>query len=558
MHNEIHGFVSFSSREETAADFVRLLWSRLQAQAIRVFNYETLQGDITPGSRIESACKKEIDRANAFFAVVSDESMCSDWAKMEIEYALTLRRNNFIFPIILTAARHWPEPYNRLHGIKSLIREDINSLKSSEIEPIVERSVYNFCLSQGLRYFPLRPALDRLPLRQRLFQELVGQHILTKNRKAQNVEILIDLCDEFLDNYVKNNLSEAKHLIAEINRRISKEFTDTHIYYPRIVAFIVQLEDIAGDANLLAGVYNDVEKLANENNHWIDSNVFGLLGYISLLLGQPAKALLHYRKAETYLLAVDPALYHNKLLSAVLANARDEIGTLLQELQSLEEGMLVSCPRDFYRVRIVEAIALTYLGSTMSAFELLDNVDKIEEQDFDVIRQFLETVDSLSASSGDPWLPSRLSEFMESLATLVQSYSAVTWVTVVQRHAWLLYELGQVDSAARLFDSILAKPEFHHSVRLLAEGAVIHCANRDYRSAVGYIIEALAQRHNANQVLKLTNAEFEYFRGLAAWLIGKDEIAKDSYSRSGEGANGGWYARAFVWLDRSKTQHVFN
>ncbi len=540
-------FVCFSSREEIVADFVRLLWIRLQAQPLRVFNYETRDGEIPAGSSIEETCKQEIENSHFFFAVISDESIKSSWVKMEVEHAIILNRKNFIFPIILTSSTSWDGPLEKLNGLKSLLRISELELSKSRVELIVENIVRDFCFNREIQYFPLDSDIDRLPLRRRLFEELIGNRSLKNHRKAQQIQDLFEDCDEFVLSYKDGDLEEASNILSAMLRKIRKNFSEVDIYYPRVVESIIEVKKSNDNPISLQEILNKLQRLEQEQNKWKDANVFGMLGYISLLLDRPAAALNYYGEAERYLTTKDPALYHNKLLAAILVDDRGEIGAICQLLRTFEQGMLVSNPGDLVRIKLIQSIALSALGQTDAAFDILDELEEIREEDFDLIRQLFDISNSLAVKAKDSHIAYRLKELMFALEEVIKHFSPLTQVSIKQRRAWLLYELGDIQAAAMQFEHILENTDFKHSVKLLIEAALVFLDANKHSRSLSCLTYALSERNYEMQIPRVSKIEFEYYLGLAAWLNGEEEVAQECYRRSGNGDAGKWYSNESWW-----------
>jgi hypothetical protein len=212
----------------------------LEQQLLRVFQYETYRDSIPAGADIDDACRREIQRARFCFVVISPSSVTSSWSRNEVVYALSLQRRDFIFPVILLDeerlhSKLWLHPYDILRTEKALLRiTDLKTRNTSAVEGEVEKALMQFCADHVLKYFPPATDLPRLPLRQRLHQEIWGRRSLDRSRKAQTLEEIFAQCGVFLTAYAEHNLEGANLEIQQLIRRTEREFPESRLYYPYI------------------------------------------------------------------------------------------------------------------------------------------------------------------------------------------------------------------------------------------------------------------------------------------------------------------------------------
>lgn len=538
-------FVSFSSRDEKIGDLVRLLWARLEEQPLQVFRYETFRDDIPAGTDIDDACKAEIDRASYCMVVVSDASFESSWTRNEVLYALSLKKKQFIFPIILTNRKEWPAPYNALTGIKSWLR--LNRLASSDfatLSTVIDGALIKFCSEQGLQYFPPQADLPRLPLRKRLYQEIWGVKSLDKSKKAQTIDEILKQCIEFSSEYGAGQLENADLIIRNIIRKLEREFPESHIYYPKIVKAMVDRDRANGNPRILREIHLALLNLSESKNPWIDANVHAMLGNLEIDLDDPHGAQSRFETASRFLTCVDPAIIHNRLLAATLSGDYELIEELSTSLDELKNGVNVARERNFYRLRLIHALVWAIRGQGQSVVEGLRELGKIDERDFDLVRQ---TVDVL-AERGH--LSASALKVLDAMELIAENYSAICWLSIVHRRAWIAIEMGLFVDAAKAIDRILHRDEFSQSLKLLTDACLIYHASQQDAKASSCLQRALQIDHRQIQIPELSFPEYDYHTGLAMWLDGNDELAKHYYKKAADSEYRDWYPEAFPWVRR--------
>lgn len=556
-------FVSFSGRDARVGDFVRLLWMRLAAQPFEVFNYERPQSEIPSGHNIEESCKLELDRADFCIVVVSAEAFKSEYTKSEVQYARSLKRKNFLLPLVLVADRNWPEPYSFLSGTKRLYSGSKSSPIpfAEEAYTIVEKIVRQFCHQQGVDYFPAEFDLPRLPLQKQVWNEIYGKDNSTQHYRGNDVENILSYCNKFIELYRRQEFPKAQRRLHSIIDEM-EGLGINQPYYPKIVDVIVSLQMEEKGINRkdeLESLRSDVQALIIDESEYLDGNAFGLAGNIDLLLGYPERALEQFHQAESYIEVLDYALIHNKVMAAVLSGRSDILSEYMQELRPLvKRGSIVKEPGDLRRLHIIYAIGLCYQGEIDQAFDRLEEWGFYKE-DCDVIRQFLDDLPEKAKQIGDKRSYQRAINFITSLELIAEHFSPCDWLSLVQRKAWLAVEINQMELVVRTVEIILSKSEFQHSVAVLANaGLLFHASGKD-QQALDCCRRALSEADASIGQPCTSVQEFEYYRGLAAWMCGKEDLAIDGYLRAGgEQFTSHYYDQDYLWVKRQRLGRLVN
>ena len=549
-------FVSFSSRDTNVGDLVRLLWHRLSEQSIEIFNYERPAGEILPGQTIEQACKTELEQATHCFVVISEAAFTSSWTQLEVEYALYLNRTNYLLPIVLTTNRNWPPPYNQLKGVKSLFSlTNKRHLSADMTQDIVERIILKFCSNNHIRYISPNTDLPRLPLRRKIIEEIYALDGGSQSQRSRDMEILFHRCERINKFVLSGKLDLAIKQIDRIIEDMEDLFEITNPYYPKIVRTVFAIQQLEGSSNhnhtLLESLREETETLITRSRASVDANAFALLGNIELLLGNPENALHCFEKAEDYLTKVDPALVHNKILATILTGRRDNLESLLNMLDKLSLGAPSAEPGNLARIHIMHAIALCYKGNIREAVEKFPKGEAIRNEDFDIIRQYLDEAPEQAKQMRDETAFLRVLDLISAIEPISKFFSLDHWVSVAQRKAFMALELGNKELAVHTMKNILSVSNFKHSVQLLTDATLIFHASGMNEEAAQFASHALLETRLAAQPIPISESDFEYYRGLAAWLLSKNEVAQDCYLRAGGDKLYKWYEKDYNWVSRA-------
>jgi len=553
-------FVSFCGRNQKVRDLVALMWLRLEEQPIDVYNYERPEFEIRPGSDIEVECKMALDRSRVCLVVVSEESFNSVWAKRELEYALSLPRKDHVFYIGLTKELDWPKPFAHLLKNKAFsLLGNINDIYVKDIEDIVESLVHRFCSEHRIPYLPPELDLTRLPLRRKIYQEIYSNSENSLTPRSLEIDLLFKKCRQFSESYAARKLLEAEKKIERIIEDSEELFPQADIYYPKLIRLVVVLEkelNMGCDFGVFKELNSEVNKLLEECRGSLDANIFGLLGNIALYSGRADDAYANFEEAHRRLTSPDPAIIHNLALSAVLSGNQDRLNNVYTMLKGHSNGSLVSSIGNIKRIQILESIVGCYQGRARQGIDSLSKMQNIEPRDYDIFRQFLDQAPEHARKTNDREASIRVLDLISRMLPLARKISNYEEVSFLQREAILALELGLNERAMLAIEKAVSVTEYRRSVSLLTHAALITHACGQNESAANYAKLALSESRYSSQPEQTSYNEYEYHRGLAAWLLKKDDIATDCFSRISKNPEFNWNARDYSWVSRRKLNRL--
>jgi tetratricopeptide (TPR) repeat protein len=361
---------------------------------------------------------------------------------------------------------------------------------------------------------------------------------------------LFEYCSDFAVVYAAGDLSTAALNIETLLRRIQRKFPESEIYYPKIVKAVVETHLAGADSGLLYDVQSELVDLANSGNRWIDANLFVMLGNLDLMLGKPASAIKRFEEAIPYISRVDPAIVHNRVLAAVLAEDLTKLDEISAELDRIVFGTVVVRPRDLYRLRLVQALILCIKGQSGLALDNLRELGRIDEDDFDLVRQMLDLTTDQARRFKDVRLIRRILQLLSALEDIARNYSPTTWISIAQRRAYVALEMGSFDEAVTAVRCILERVEFGKSLQPLIDATLVYHAADMQKEARDCLIRARVIREMDVQWPPLPKSDFAYARGLASWLAGFDEVAFEYYEDAGGALFAPWYGDVYGWVNR--------
>ena len=489
-------FFSFSSRDA----FVPRLLSRLRAQALNVWVYADEGEEIPGGERIESYLRDRVRASTLFIPVVSLNSLQSAYARAEVACALACQPETGlrIIPLVETTAagmEEWPFPYAELRGFR--YHEFDGALGvSSRMEDAVAR----VCQDVGVPYVGLVADTPRLPLMQRVEQELACRVPSEKERANTLYFRLQNAVRRCKVSLAEADYVHAAQAIEYFLAMAENEYEGTPFYYPYVVRAVclVALGRLPESAEQLSALRIHPE---------CEETVFGTLGYIRQAQGLFAEAAALYREALRRDPS-DPAAAAGVVVNETLAG--EKLFDLPKACRVIETGRYLS---DNEQEQAQEALALglARMGQGKRAAAIL--FDRIQKQ------------------QGSPATYINLANVLVDLGQYADAHG-------VLHQAWRNHaEDAQI--ARCLVRFLLDTGRNHEAVAIARQATELIPDHLDLWFE-RLLIERRAGCKDATQtaerlacMLPIAKDDF-YYTGYANWVLGRGERATYDLERSGE------------------------
>jgi tetratricopeptide (TPR) repeat protein len=528
-------FLSFSvTNDQPGRHFVRLLHARLQLQGIDSWVYESPAGRIRSGGSITLACRDKIEAADLFVIYITDQAVQSDYVEMEASHALWVKserqqagRDLVVVPLHATSMpqSRWPPAIAEIAGNMGHVLLDPHT-------EALETVVLDVCDLLRIDYVPPRPVTARLPLTQRLVEE-VKQHKSSSRFDMGDLQRLIKRCDAAVDAHNARNYEQTRRLIDAILLDLELDYGLSKPYYPRVAyASIMLAEAYAGK-----GRFEDVEsyftRLIEEDGRLLDASAFAGRGNARLALDLYDQALHDYELAEQRLESPDPALLYNIVRAQTLAGRKLDRADIERRCGELEEGLATRQPGDISRVGSVLALSYAYVGDSAAALRQWQAIpvlaDVFPEIVLEICHFLHEAATTRFGVSGATSSVARsiLSEYLEARSDADES----VLVPLRLLEARICYEAGECRRARLLIRPLTDR--FPNSPILTMDAALFALSedDRTHARTLCQRVAALSDPSTCQPPISLR--EFHYTQGQAFWLLGLTAEAKESFRRSG-------------------------
>lgn len=292
------------------------LFERLEAQAIRVWNYDRPEQAIQLTEQLSPAIEQQLASATHFVAFVSDAALDNPHVVAEVTRALQLHALGQIQIAVLVDARakvalqNWPKPFAPLAAFRyaTLDLEDRESIASV---------VQELCAAFGVEYAPELVEAGRVRLIGRLYDELRTATARSSNRERDTFVRIVRILEKAHLALEAFDEEKATKLMALAISFIEQEYPTLSLYYPKVLHAV----QLARTGQLTAAL---AELRALVDTPVRDACVFSALAYVQYQLCDFAAALTAYERAST--------LPH--------ADAADALGALLCRLRLKRKGHL--------------------------------------------------------------------------------------------------------------------------------------------------------------------------------------------------------------------------
>ena len=576
MKNQPIIFVSFSGRDSKDAGFSEQLRVRLSHQKAEVWYFEQPGQAIPPTTNIEEYCKKKIDPADlfialvpaqGFFGVVEEEVKHAFASKNEGQF-LTLHSKSLDSKIWNLSSQ---ELFKKLKKYKCL---SVDYQDPGNLEQVV----YDIARLLEIKYVP--PVdWDRFPIYERTWEEWKAFDI--KDR-AGEFKSVMDMAFRCSQNYSHDKRSDCendlKGLIGFLDY-LERSIGNIKFYYPRIAEGVLHLEKSEllrrnGDGSGEDAELDIARKIFKtiidddviQKNDWVYSG----MGLVQLKCENFEEAYKWFEKAwnefqkdgSNRSLLGSPEILHNLLLTAIILDRKDDLARLTDSFEEAvtskqwedlkkdpekdeTEYMQRIKKLNFAKVLAMQAMAYVAGGKDWFGQEVSKVIDDVEIQN-DISETVLHLTDILESQAEKKEDANLMEASLEILENLSKRFPKITSTRdlgyrIAHRLFRYYYTYCQFEKALPHAINI--------STHLLSNGQALGFDNTRIsqhliESAQTYwILEQKKQAQKlAEQVLEnFRNGTDLYYTGFSYWFLGEKDKARQDFDQSGKKEQGFLY-----------------
>jgi tetratricopeptide (TPR) repeat protein len=272
-------FVSFSSRD---SEFVGKLLASFRLQDVDVWDYSNPAQDIQLGENLRKDIRRLIDTADHFVAVITPSSTHPDSGRFCI-FELQHAHNSGKRIIPITLEQHLP--VNLAPGLAFLQEAKYLSFKISDNEAY-ERAFKRLCAEMNVPYVLPFLGDPRIIFAPRFDREIRGLSIPNVHR----IELRL-IIDEFTRQYKAGEWAEAAESITFFISGCKRWARGIVPYYPTLLLSLCKMHQ-----NCLSEAEKILEALLQ--HPLVDENAWAALGQIDYMQGEYAAALGKFKIAR--------------------------------------------------------------------------------------------------------------------------------------------------------------------------------------------------------------------------------------------------------------------
>lgn len=356
-------FLSFASSDGLNAKVL----TRLKQQQLEVWDFQTRNGALKAGTRLNDAIRSKVAEADLFAILVTEAALQSEWVRAELDCAFERRQIEprfAILPIIDRSLLDAQQLHPWLHELHDTLACYVSSRSYVSIEDAIEQ----ICKHVGVERVPPISEDPRLPFMERLYGEL--QHYAASaaypSEAYQRVE---RLAVEFLGAFDAGQHEQAEHVIGYLLATLKHEYAHALHFYPIIVRAVnlVMLERHADALDALLGLRTRMGTCAADDERYPKEYLPAVLGAVYFQMGEFRWAREEYQKAWE----LNPR-DATRIMALLLARLRcgDENGIdVTAILAQIPLGGLE--PEDAEELAINSAFALGFAGDIKEALRRL-------------------------------------------------------------------------------------------------------------------------------------------------------------------------------------------
>lgn len=524
-------FLSFSAGgDATARDFVRQLFDRFKQQDIDPYVFESPRGEIRAGGSISMACRREIEASDIFVVFIDDRALISDYVDMEVSHAVWVagRRSLPIVPLIATRTlpREWPVALQEAADFKGVL---LLGVPSTAVEVVI----VHVCGCLDIGYVPSAPHTPRLPLRQRLSQELQRKQSLSMYPTGDFITLLrkADLAVEAMG---REEYAKARQVLDAIFIDLEVLFGITSSYYPRIAYGAVLL----AQAHAGHGTFVEVERyfaaLIDEDVDLLDANAFAGRGNALMALDRYEEALAAYQAGEPYLENPDSALFYNMVRARVLGGLSMDLAEIRRRHAALDEGIVTRVPGDLARLTSSVALAYAYAGDTDAALKAWRDIGDMQAV-FPEMAVDMALALHRHAMAHGSWR--QLDAAHVVISDFIDRRSDLSDAVLLQPRqvlARVMFDRGQRHEARQQLARLIERFPLTPVLRMDAAMFALAAGEKGCARQLCDVVTSFTDQSQCDP--PLSSREFNFALGQAFWLRGRKLEARESFRRSGQPA----------------------
>jgi len=529
-------FLSFSAGGDTTArDFVRQLFDRIKQQDIEPYIFESPRGEIRAGGSISMACRLEIEASDIFVVFIDDRALISDYVDMEVSHAVweAGRRSLPIVPLIATRtlSREWPAAMREAATFKGI---PLPANPSTALEAVI----VHVCGCLDIAYVPPTAHTPRLPLRQRLSQELQGKHSLSAYPPGDFIALLrkADLAVEAMG---REDHAKARQLLDAMFTDLEFLFGITDSYYPRIAYGAVLLAEAHAGQRTFVEAERYFAALIKGDVDLLDANAFAGRGNALMALDRHAEALAAYQAGEPYLENPDAALFYNMVRARVLGGLSMDLAEIRRRHAALDEGIVTRTPGDLARLTSSVALAYAYAGATDDALRAWRDIGDMQAVFPELAVDIALALHRHAMTRGD-WQQLDAAHFI--IADFIDRRPDLSDAVLLQPRqvlARVMFDRGQRHQARRQLARLIEQFPLTPVLRLDAAMFALAAGEKECARQLCDAVTSFTDQSQCDP--PLSSREFNFALGQAFWLRGRKLEARESFRRSGHAA-ALWYA----------------
>ena len=253
-------------------------------------------------------------------AIVCDEALQSNWVSKEVQYSQRTKVAKEVFYVNLSRHSSWPPPYDQLKRYLSLLEVDPDLQSYEELDLALSMTISRKICEVLSREYSFHAEDSRLPLRQKIQEEIKGSSDNLRNKRHGHLEELYDCCDEYEQNLSMNKHQKAQRNLRDIINKMESTLKVPVAYYPRVLRFghKLQLVDSKDQRKKqIQKILKQCKKLESKAGSKLDANLYGILGNAFMASAQYDLAFEAFLTAERMLETIDPAVIHNKIIASI-------------------------------------------------------------------------------------------------------------------------------------------------------------------------------------------------------------------------------------------------
>lgn len=226
-------FISFSSQDQNE---VRKLFSALEIQNIKVWDYSDVGQELPLAHQVSDSLKQKIDQCEYFIAIISPntiDEVIGKYTRFEVRYAIECgkHRQRRILPVLLNnPSEHWLNLYKELAPI---LRINLNTNNSERFEDTIRR----ICEWSSVSYIPSSLRDPRVFFAQLFLKE-------AENSQLENADFvqLMRIMNSCAGKLLAEDWKGVREKIVLFLNLVDEIAPDASFHYPLVIRGVCELQ----------------------------------------------------------------------------------------------------------------------------------------------------------------------------------------------------------------------------------------------------------------------------------------------------------------------------